>query len=76
MLLINLYIQEKTKKSFFEDNGEPDDKSTFGRKHVSIDNWGEQMTKTSSPGIVVVDFKTQLVQKGNNLLPNDVRYIM
>ena len=62
------FFQEKAKKSFFDEVPEKTDDSkdetTFGEKHISKQSWGEQMTKTTSPGIVLVDFENESIKKG------------
>lgn len=66
-------LKEKTKKSFFDEVPEKtDDKkaddTTYGEKHLAKLSWGEQMTKTNSPGIVLVNFDDESVKKVHKAL--------
>jgi len=53
-------------KTFFDDDSKSEkteEKTVFGQKYLSKKAWGEQMTKTISPNLVLVDFETEKVEK-------------
>lgn len=56
--------KQPEEKTFFDDS-KSDEKSecVFGQKFLSKKAWGEQMTKTISPNLVMVDFETEKVEK-------------
>jgi len=53
------------KKSFFDEIDEKDESATYGTKFNAQQTWGEQMTKTISPSLVMVNFETKIVSKAD-----------
>ena len=73
-LIFSAQAKPKTNISYFENtakktndtntdtNTNSDEDKTFGQKFISKQHWGEQMTKTQSPAVFLLDFETETLK--------------
>ena len=69
-LIFSAQAKPKTNTSYFEnttakkkdDTNFSDEDKTFGQKFISKQHWGEQMTKTQSPAVCLLDFETETLK--------------